>query len=578
MWKVPLIIVLIGLSVWLLLPQTHYRITKPALDALQQQGVAAPTLAKLEDLKNKEYSSEKEFTTTLEAAEIEKDQIPALVKQFQVRKAPINLGLDLQGGVHLILEVDADKYVEKELVRVKDLLPQDLKKKGMPFTSITMEGVDRLKITTATAEELKKISDYIAKEVTNLEPQGELFASATTLILSFKQDIADRWKENAVTQALITIRNRVDEFGLTEPVIQRQGKTRIIIELAGEKDPERAIKIIGKTAELRFQLVKDFASTKEALLSQHNNKIPDTQQILPASPAKDSTEPRGYYLLEKEAKVTGANLKDARVSNDEMGMPAVSFELDRQGARTFAAVTEENIGNPLAIVLDDTVQTAPVIKSKIPDGQGQITGVGSFDEANDTALVLRAGALPAPIKILENLSVGPSLGEDSIQAGRRATLIGCAIVFIFMLVYYKFSGVIADLALGLNVLLILAALAYFKATLTLPGIAGIALTVGMAVDNNILIFERIKEELRIGKTFRSAAENGFKRAIVTILDANVTTLLPGAILFQFGTGAVKGFAVTLSIGIISTLFTAVIVSKVLYDLILKNTRVKRISI
>jgi preprotein translocase subunit SecD len=442
---------------------------------------------------------------------------------------------------------------------------------------LATEGSNTLIINAAKSEEIDNIRTYLAKEVTTLEVQSEGDAGKS-IKMGFKPEVVAKWEENALTQALLTIRNRIDQFGVTEPVIQRQGKDRIIIELAGEKDPDRAIKILGTTAELRFQLVKDFASTKEALLAKYNNKTPEGQQILPAAAVEGSTDPRGFYLLDKEAKVTGANLKDARVSSDEMNLPAVSFELDRTGAKAFSTLTEANIGSPLAIVLDDIVQTAPVIKSRIPDGSGQITGIGSANEANDTALVLRAGALPAPIIILEKLGVGPSLGEDSIRAGMRAAFIGAAIVFVFMLIYYKASGIIADIALAFNVVLIMASLAYFRATLTLPGIAGIALTVGMAVDNNILIFERIKEELRIGKTYRSATENGYKRAIVTILDANLTTLLTGVILFQFGTGSVKGFAVTLSIGIISTLFTAVIVSKVLTDLILKNTQIKLISI
>jgi preprotein translocase subunit SecD len=241
-------------------------------------------------------------------------------------------------------------------------------------------------------------------------------------------------------------------------------------------------------------------------------------------------------------------------------------------------ISEQNIGNSLAIVLDRTVQTAPVFRSRIPDGQGQITGIGSYDEANDTAIVLRAGALPAPVKILSNNLVGPTLGEDSITAGRNAILFGGILVVLFMIVYYKASGLIADIALMFNLLFIMGILAYFKATLTLPGLAGIALTVGMAVDANVLIFERIKEELRRGKTLRSAVQNGFTRAHLTILDANLTTLLAAIVLFQFGTGAIKGFAVTLSIGILSTLFTALILSKVFFDVVLQSGKVKRLSI
>jgi preprotein translocase subunit SecD len=490
----------------------------------------------------------------------------------------INLGLDLQGGLHLVLEVQAEKFVENELVRAKDGLSQELKKKRITFDSLSVESANALKITASTPEELAKIDEYIAEEFESLEKKGML-PSGTTLTVGFQDDIVERWKESAVDQALMTIRNRIDEFGLTEPVIQRQGKKRIIVELAGEKDPQRAINVIGRTAELRFQLVKDVAPTKEELLSRSNGKIPEGYEILPSAPeTKSSSGSQGFYLVEKEAKVTGANLKDARVANDDLGMPAVSFELDREGGRSFAKLSEDNIGKLLAIVLDNTVQTAPVFKTKIPSGRGQITGISSFEEANDTAIVLRAGALPAPVKILENISVGPTLGEDSIQAGKRAILIGSIIVVLFMIIYYKISGILADFALIFNLLFIMGILAYFRATLTLPGLAGIALTVGMAVDANVLIFERIKEELRRGKTLRSSVENGFSRAYLTILDANLTTLIAAIVLFQFGTGPVKGFAVTLSIGILSTLFTALILSKVFFDLLLQIGKVKQLSI
>lgn len=576
-WKIPVIVFLVLLCGWFLLPSTYYRLTKPTLETLEEK-LPEEESTKLNLLENEEFSSEKNFIAALEKEGVGGDYIPVIVEHALVREGPINLGLDLQGGVHLVLEVEAEKYVQKELVRVKDILDLELKKKGMLAESLTVESNNTIKITAAPPEQLTKIADYIAEEFTSFEQKGSVAQDGTVLVIEFKSDIAERWKESAIDQALLTIRNRVDEFGLTEPIIQRQGKNRIIVELAGEKDPQRAVKIIGKTAELRFQLVKDFALTKEALLSKYGNTIPEGYEILPGAEREDSQEPRGFYLVEEEAKVTGANLKDARVSNDEMGLPAVSFELDRDGAKSFAVISEQNIGNALAIVLDRTVQTAPTFKTRIPTGQGQITGLDSFEDANDTAIVLRAGALPAPVKILENISVGPTLGEDSIQAGRRAILIGGILVIIFMLIYYKASGFIADIALLFNLLFVMGVLAYFKATLTLPGLAGIALTVGMAVDANVLIFERIKEELRIGKTLRSAVENGFRRANITIMDANFTTLIAAIVLFQFGTGPVKGFAVTLSIGIGSTLFTALFLSKVLFDLILQIGKMRRLSI
>jgi preprotein translocase subunit SecD len=577
-WKIPVIVILMLICGWFLLPSTIYQITTQTIENFQQSDMPEADLTKLGNLENSEFDSKKVLRAELEQEGIGGDSVDAIVEQAATRQSPIVLGLDLQGGVHLVLEVEADEYVKTELTRLKDILASELEKKGMAFDSMVVEDANILRITTATPEDSQKIGDYIDAEITSLERKGTQLPNSTALKVGFDADVANRWKESAIDQALLTIRNRVDEFGLTEPVIQRQGKNRIIVELAGEKDPQRAVRIIGKTAALRFQLVKDFALTKEALLSKYDNVVPEGYEVLPGGEREDSTDPAGFYLVEKEAKVTGANLQDARVSNDELGMPAVSFELDRDGARSFAVISEENIGNALAIVLDGTVQTAPVFRSRIPDGQGQITGIGTYEEANDTAIVLRAGALPAPVKILQNTLVGPTLGEDSIKAGRNAILIGGIIVICFMLVWYKASGVVADVALLFNLFFVLGILAYFKATLTLPGLAGIALTVGMAVDANVLIFERIKEEMRRGKTLRSSVENGFSRANLTILDANLTTLLAAVVLFQFGTGPIKGFAVTLCIGILSTLFTALILSKVLFDLILQSGKVKRLSI
>lgn len=497
----------------------------------------------------------------------------------------INLGLDLQGGVHLVLEVWTEKFIEKELVRSKEGLSRDLEKEGIKVDAMvvetdarSIESANTLKITAPTLEELIKIDNYIAEKYAETFKKKESLPADMTLIIGFQDDIVERLRSSTIDQALITIRNRVDEFGLTEPVIQRQGKRRIIVELAGEKDPQRAVKVIGKTAELRFQLVKDLAKTKEALLDRYDDIVPEGYELLPATPEDIAKGRPGAYLVEKEATVTGADLKDARVTRGEgLEMYVVSFEFDRDGSRRFAKLTEDNIGKQLAIVLDKTIQSAPVIKTRIP-GTGQITGDFPLEEAQDLALVLRAGALPAPVKILENISVGPTLGEDSIRAGKNAILIGGIIVVIFMIIYYKVSGVIADLALLFNLLFIMGVLASAKATLTLPGLAGIALTVGMAVDANVLIFERIKEELRLGKTLRSAVENGFSRAYLTILDANLTTLIAAAVLFQFGTGPIKGFAVTLSVGILSTLFTVLVLSKVIFDLFLQGVKVKQLSI
>jgi preprotein translocase subunit SecD len=576
-WKIPLICLVIAFAGWHIYPATNFKLTDQSLEKLRQEGIQPDILTKLNELKDITYRSKQEFVADLENKAIETASIPLIVKHASVWKFPINLGLDLQGGLHLVLEVQTEEVVARELVRTKDGLIQDLRKEHIGYTALTVEAANTLKITAPTPEDLTKINAYIATELPNLEKKKTLTTGPTTLLVGFRDDVVKHWKDTAVKQSLTTISNRVNELGLTEPVIQQQGEKRIIVELAGEKDPQRAIDLIGRTAELRFQLVKDMAATKEELLNRNKGKIPEGYEILLAAPnAKSGGGPR-VYLVEKEAKVTGADLRDARVSRDEMGAPAVSFEFDRDGARRFGILTEQNIGTQLAIILDKTVQSAPVIRSKITD-RGQITGNFTSAEANDLAIVLRAGALPAAVKILENITVGPSLGEDSIRAGKHATLLGSLLVVIFMILYYKGSGIIADIGLMFNGFFILGTLAYFKATLTLPGLAGIALTIGMAVDSNILIFERIKEELRVGKTLRSGIENGFSRALLTIVDSNLTTLMAGIILFQFGTGPVKGFAVTLSIGILSTLFTAVMLSKVIFDLLLQIGRVKRLSI
>lgn len=494
---------------------------------------------------------------------------------FPSLKENIHLGLDLQGGVHLVLEVQTDEAVQKELTRSKDLLGQELKKENIGYTALAVEaGI--LKITAAKPEDLTKIGDYLKTAYPQLERRGVVTASAVDMGYGLRDTVIKQLKDNAVKQSLMTINKRVNELGLTEPVIQQEGEKRIIVELPGEKDPQRAIDVIGRMADLRFQLVRDSAMTKEELLERSRGKIPEGTEMLYAAADTKGDRPR-VYLVEKEAQVTGADLKDARENRDEMGAPSVSFEFNRDGARRFGRLTETNINKQLAIILDKQIQSAPSIRSKITD-RGEITGSFTQAEASDLAIVLRAGALPAPAKILQNISIGPSLGEDSIRSGLRAAVIGAIVVVLFMIAWYKLSGLIADIALALNIFFILSVLAYFHATLTLPGLAGIALTVGMAVDSNILIYERIKEELRTGKTVRSAVENGFSRALVTVVDANLTTLMAGIVLFQFGTGPIKGFAITLSVGIIFTLFTAVTVTKVIFDLLLQSGKVKRLSI
>jgi SecD/SecF fusion protein len=380
----------------------------------------------------------------------------------------------------------------------------------------------------------------------------------------------------AVEQALTIIRNRIDQFGVAEPTIQRQGENRIIVQLPGIREPERAKELIGKTALLEFKIVKDWADTKERLLAKFNNEIPAGYYI-PASRGKE------VFLIEEEPVLTGRELSLASPEIYE-ARPEVSLEFTKDGAKMFKQVTEKHApqnpgeaGDRLAIVLDDVVYSAPTIREKIVGGKARITGRFTINEAKDLAVVLRCGALPASVEKIEERTVGPSLGLDSIKKGVRAALLGLILVVLFMLLYYRFAGLIANFALFLTLLLLLTALAGLGATLTLPGIAGIILTIGMAVDANVLIFERMKEELRSGKSIRASVTGGYNKAFLTIMDANVTTLIAALVLFQFGTGPVKGFAITLSIGILTSMFSALVVSRAIFEFFTNRRGVKSLS-
>jgi preprotein translocase subunit SecD len=378
-------------------------------------------------------------------------------------------------------------------------------------------------------------------------------------------------------QALETIRNRIDQFGVTEPDIRPQEDNRILVQLPGIDDPERAIDLIGKTALLEFKLVDEENSVDDA----QKGNIPPGDEVLyeVAIDPKTGRKAKMPYLLKKRTLLTGEYITDARVQIDSRyNEPYVSLSFNARGSRLFEQITGENIKKRLAIVLDNKVYSAPVIQDRISGGRAQITGRFSMDEARDLAIVLRAGALPAPVKIIEERTVGPSLGKDSIERGFKSMLIGGATVVVFMGIYYSLSGVIADFALLLNIVFIMAGLAFFGATLTLPGIAGIILTIGMSVDANVLIFERVREELRLGKTPRASVEGGYGKALVTILDAQITTLIAALVLFQFGTGPVRGFAVTLSIGIVASLYTAIFATRIIFDYLYAYKKGRKISI
>ncbi|MEI9478226.1 MAG: protein translocase subunit SecD, partial [Deltaproteobacteria bacterium] len=402
-------------------------------------------------------------------------------------------------------------------------------------------------------------------------------AGISRMVLILDSAQAEQIKKNAIDQALETIRNRIDQFGVAEPEITRQGTDEILIQLPGIKDPDRAVNLIGKTALLEFKILDEEGNLDEAL----KGNVPEGDIILYQRSADPQTGAvkKVPYLLKEKTLMTGDVLKDARVSLDsQFNEPYVALEFDDIGAKLFEQMTSQNVKKRLAIILDNNVYSAPVIQEKIAGGRAQITGRFDMKEAGDLAIVLRAGALPAPVKILEQRTVGPSLGQDSIHQGIVSILISAALIVLFMIFYYRASGVIADMALVLNIILTLATLALFRATLTLPGIAGLVLSVGMAVDANILIHERSKEELRWGKTIRAAIDQGYHRAFVTIIDSNLTTLIAGVILYQFGTGPVKGFAVTLCIGILANIFTAVYITRVIFDFVTLKVGVKRLSI
>jgi preprotein translocase subunit SecD len=387
----------------------------------------------------------------------------------------------------------------------------------------------------------------------------------------------NRIEQNAVSQGLETIRNRVDQFGVSEPTIQAQGERRILVQLPGIKDADRAIKLIGKTARLDFKLVDESVSSQTAL----NGAIPEGDEILYKREENVETGEvtKTPFLVKKRTVLTGETLSGAEVRYDsDFNEPYVAITFNSIGAMIFQEVTRANVKKRLAIVLDDNVYSAPVIQEEIAGGRAQITGQFTTEEARDLAIILRAGALPAPVVILENRTVGPSLGKDSIEQGVRSILLGGLLVIIFIPIYYKLSGVVAVTALMLNLVLLLGALAYFGAALTLPGIAGMLLTVGMAIDANVLIFERIREEIRVGKTVRAAIEAGYAKALSTIVDANITTFIAAVVLFQFGTGPIKGFAITLCIGIAASMFTAVFVSRAIFDSFMSRKKIANLSI
>ncbi|MDQ5985988.1 MAG: Protein translocase subunit SecD [Syntrophus sp. SKADARSKE-3] len=498
-------------------------------------------------------------------------------KHLPAEKIP--LGLDLQGGTHLVLEVDTNKAVEATLLRTGENLKETLMENKVRFRFLEKTGNVKTIAYELPDGPSKTAFEKVLKDHF---PDMDIASSETkegkeVIYLKIKDRRVEDIKKNAVEQSLETIRNRVDQFGVTEPEIIPEGNDRIVIQLPGIKDTARAKNLIGKTALLEFKLVDEEHSLEEAL----RGNVPEGDIVAYESRLDRQSGRRASIpiLLKNRTVLTGSSLESAKVAiSDRFGEPYVSIKFNAQGAQDFERITAENVKKRMAIVLDGAVYSAPVIQEKISGGNAQISGSFTTDEAKDLAIVLRAGSLPAPVNILEERTVGPSLGQDSIDKGAWSAIIGLIAVALFMMVYYKLSGVVANLALILNMIILLGFLAACRATLTLPGIAGIVLIIGMSVDANVLIFERIREEVRNGKTARAAVETGYAKAFLTILDTNVNALIASLFLFGFGTGPVKGFAVTLSVGIVASLFTAVFVTRIIFDYFVWNRKISTISV
>ncbi len=488
----------------------------------------------------------------------------------------IRLGLDLRGGIFLLLEVQTEEAFQHELNNIKKIAIEDLKKDRILFKQGKVEE-NSVNFNFFVIDDLNK-----AKEIfKNYNDITDLEENSLTLTLSLKDSRKRDIEKDAIQQVKRVIENRIREFGLIEPTIQKAGDDRILIQVpqASAKDRDRIIQIIKKAAVLEFKIVEDVSPVKDQLLKKYEvvveGELIEKGYMLHAG--QTGSENENFFITESEARVTGEYLSDARLIFDQFGRPAVSFTFRGEGSDIFYDLTKENTGRRLAIVLDGVIKSAPNIQDAIRSS-GQITGSFTTDEARDLALVLRSGSLPVTVKIEQERTVGPSLGKDSIAKGEISMIIGGMLVLIFMVIAYKRQGMIADIALCLNMLFIMGFLSAFGVTLTLPGIAGLVLTLGMAVDGNIITFERIKEELRSGKGPSSAIDSGYGRSLRTILDANITTLIAALILFWFGTGPIKGFAATLSIGIISTVFSNVIVARVFTNLMHGDKKVGTISI
>jgi preprotein translocase subunit SecD len=489
----------------------------------------------------------------------------------------IKLGLDLKGGIHLVLQVVTDDALNATIDDAVQTARDQATRKGIVFASAQRVDATSFAVEGVEPARVKDMRDLLrdffrAPEWDMREPADGRF------VMKMTDSYVRRIKDSTVKEAIKTLERRVNQLGVADPVITEHGSRgdQILVQLPGVTDVEQAKRVIKTTAQLSLKIVEDSAPTRDALLQAHGGKVPDNMEVVEG--AGETAGQPVYYLVRKEAVITGRDLKNARAGVDpQTNGPEIQFTLNPQGAEKFKRETGRNINRRLAIILDGRVESAPVIQSQIADS-GRITGRYTAQEADELAKVLRAGALPATLKYLQELTVGASLGRDSIRAGVTAALMGMAFLAVFMLAYYRLSGLNAIVALTANLVILLGAMAYTGATLTLPGIAGVILTIGVGVDTNVLIFERIREELRNGKTVRAAINNGFERVWITILDTHATALIAAAFLFQFGTGPVKGFAVTLVMGLVANIFASYFVSRFLFEWVLGRRQAATLSI
>lgn len=480
---------------------------------------------------------------------------------------PVSLGLDLQGGSYLLLEVDTAYVVREHLGSMVESVRGELRKQRIRYTELGVLGADAVKVRIIDPEAHEQARQLLL----GIDPDANVEAGADgVMVVRYPEQVLNRRINSAVDQSVEIVRRRIDELGTREPSIQRQGSDRIVVQLPGVKDPDRIKELLGQTARLTFHMVDDSTTPDEAA----RGRVPPGSMLLPSAETNGQFD---QYVVRKRVEVGGDMLVDAQPSFDQ-GRPVVSFRFNFQGGKKFGEVTRENVGRPLAIVLDDKVISAPRINEPILGGSGVISGSFTVQEANDLALLLRAGALPAPMNVLEERTVGPDLGADSIRAGAIASVLGLVLVLVFMVVAYGMFGIFAVIGLVINMALLLGGLSLMGATLTLPGIAGIVLTMGMAVDANVLIYERMREEYGMGRGLIGSLQSGYQRAFTTILDSNLTTLVAAVLLFQFGSGPIRGFAVTLTLGLVTSMFTAIMFNRLLVVTWLRQTKPKALPL